>query len=344
MVVEDSAFVRGMITEILRALKVGKVVPAPEGGEAIQILRQVSKNPMAAGTLGVDIIMSDYVMSPINGAMLLRWVRQHEDSPDRFVPFIMVSGAADRDKVRESRDLGVSEFLAKPFSVKGVADHLLAVIDTPRPFIYTRDYFGPDRRRQQRPYDAGVDRRVAKPGDLEVIMSGQRLRSLNNQAKAFMFKLPNRLRDKIAGLGGGPMRIDPTLLQAAEKQLDRMESDYSDWVLGTMRQLAEEHRKAQVDDIRKRAQHVVQINKLAHDLRGQGSTFGYPLITVFGRSLFECTTDVGDVSDQLLEFVRTHIDGINAVVREKIKGPGGELGTELVKSLERAREKFTIVA
>lgn len=341
LIIEDSPFFRGMLAEILRALKVGRIVAMEEGGAAITHLRSIGKNAAAAQALVPDIIICDYLMSPISGPMVLRWVRQSEDSPDRFIPFVMISGAADGDKVREVRDLGVTEFLAKPFSVKAVANHLIAAIDAPRPFVYTRDYFGPDRRRQVRPYN-DVDRRVAKEGDVEILYTGTRLRSVNPNAKAFMFKLPNRLREKIAGIGRGPLTIDPQLLQQAEQQLDRMEEDYSDWVRGSIQQLYDAHRSGRTLDPRKRIVPIQAINSIAHDLRGQGSTFGYPLITVFGRSLYECTLNISEASDQLFEFIRTHIDGINAVIRDKIKGEGGQLGKELVASLERARDRLLV--
>jgi CheY-like chemotaxis protein len=339
LIVEDNSFARNMIAEILRALKLGRVVTAADGAEAIAMLRQASKHKSAAQVLGFDIILSDYLMSPINGTMLLRWVRQHEDSPDRFVPFVMISGVAGGDVVREARDLGTTEFLAKPFSVKAVADHIQVLIDMPRPFIFSNAYFGPERRRQRRQYNA-TDRRVLKPEEQETVYSTTRLKGLNTKVKVFLFQLPNRLREKVMGLGkSGPMKIDPEVLKAAEGQLDRMETDYSDWVRGTVKQLVEAYDKAMADD-RARALMIAQINRISHDLRGQGTTFGYPLITVFGNSLFDCTTKIEKVPDKLLEFVKAHLDGITAVIRDRIKGSGGPIGTELVESLEHARERL----
>ena len=341
LVVEDSSFARYMLSEILRALKVGRIVAAKDGGEAIAMLRESSAAYHAGAALGFDLVLSDYVMSPINGAMLLRWLRQHEESPDRFLPFIMVSGAADSENVREARDLGVSEFLAKPFSVRSVADHLIAVIDNPRFFVYNADYFGPCRRRQRRPWSS-VDRRVIDPGDIEVVYSGQKLKSINRKTKVFHFNLQNRLREKISGLGqSGPLSIDPEIMAAAEQQLDRMESDYSEWVKNSLQQLSTAFQQAQAEELpRKRAPMVMQINRIAHDLRGQGSTFGYPLITVFGKSLYETTVSRGEASDQLISFIGSHIDGINAVIRDRIKGTGGEIGGELIHSLEVAKQRL----
>ena len=341
LIVEDSSFARHMLSEILRALKIGRIVAAKDGGEAIGMLREVSAARRVGGTLGFDIILSDYIMSPINGTMLLRWLRQHEESPDRFLPFVMVSGAAGSESVREARDLGVSEFLAKPFSVTSVVGHIISVIDNPRFFVYNSDYFGPSRRRQRRPW-ASDDRRVIDPSEVEVVYSGQKLKSLNRNAKVFHFKLQNRLRDKISGLGQtGPLAIDPEIMMAAEQQLDRMESDYADWVKTSLQQLITAFRQAEAEEIpKKRSTMVLQINRLAHELRGQGSTFGYPLITVFGESLYESTLKPGDPSDQLMSFIRSHIDGINAVIRERIKGTGGEVGGELIHSMEIARQRL----
>lgn len=342
LIVEDNQFVRGMMIEILRALKVGKIISAADGGEAIGMLRQISKNPAASSVLAIDLVIADYLMSPINGAMLLRWARNHDDSPDRFMHFMMISGVADGERVREARDFGVTEFLAKPFSVKSFADHILALIDQPRPFIFNKDYFGPDRRRQARAFH-GDERRLAKDEEIETLYATSRLKQVNNKAKAFRFILPNRIKEKIQGIGrGGPLKIDSDLLSAAESQLDRMADDYTDWVRGAVTQLWEAHGKAVLEDnTRGRLQWLAAIKRIAHELRGQGSTFGYPLITVFARSLYECTNELTEVGDHLLDFVKSHIEGITAVMRDKVKGLGGALGQELVASLEHAREKLS---
>jgi hypothetical protein len=167
------------------------------------------------------------------------------------------------------------------------------------------------------------------------------MKSANPKTKVFRFQLPNRLREKVAGLGGGPITIPPAVLAAAEASVERMEGDYSDWVRAEIQQLTLHHRRCvDDDDITRRPMHIGKINQLAHDLRGQGSTFGYPLITVFGRSLFECTNNVSEVSDELIDFIKAHIDGISAVIREKIRGNGGDIGDALVTSLEQAREKL----
>lgn len=169
LLVEDNSYLRSLLTQSLKAIGVGTVRTANDGGEAIDVLRLMSTDPVKAGLMGVDLIMSNWQMSPVDGMMLLRWVRRHKESPHRFVPFIMVTGYADRDKIAEARDMGITEVLAKPFSVTGVAARLLQVIDRPRQFVHTPEYFGPDRRRQKGEGPDGVERRVMREEDIEII-------------------------------------------------------------------------------------------------------------------------------------------------------------------------------
>lgn len=170
LVVEDSPFIRSLLINSLKILGVGKVSTKEEGGGAIEFLKQVKEDPMKAGVMEVDVILSNWDMSPVDGMMLLRWVRRHKDSPNRFVPFIMVSAYSEPERVLEAREMGVNEFLTKPFTINAIAQRLTSIIMAPRQFVHTKDYFGPDRRRQSIPVE-GEDRRklTEKSEGVEVI-------------------------------------------------------------------------------------------------------------------------------------------------------------------------------
>ncbi len=173
LVVEDNAYIRNLIVRALKAFGIGQVKTANHGGEAIDLLRLVASDPMKAGMMSIDIIVSNWQMSPVDGLMLLRWMRRHKESSDRFIPFIMCTGYADLAKIAEARELGVTEVLAKPFSVQTVADRLLRVIERPRQFVHTSSYFGPDRRRQQLPFDGDEQRILTDDHDeVEVLYDG----------------------------------------------------------------------------------------------------------------------------------------------------------------------------
>jgi DNA-binding response OmpR family regulator len=72
----------------------------------------------------------------------------------------MLTGYTRVDHVRQARDAGVNEFLAKPVSVKAILSRLISVIEHPRPFVRTKSYFGPCRRRRGDNEYRGPERRV----------------------------------------------------------------------------------------------------------------------------------------------------------------------------------------
>jgi len=159
LVVEDSPFIRSLIVNSLKILGVGKVTTRDHGGDAIEFLKLVQSDPMKAGVMTVDVVISNWEMSPVDGMMLLRWIRRHKESPNRFVPFVMITGYTEPVRVVEARDMGANEVMAKPFTINAFAQKLATTVLRPRQFVHNKSYFGPDRRRQNMPYE-GTDRRV----------------------------------------------------------------------------------------------------------------------------------------------------------------------------------------
>ena len=92
----------------------------------------------------------------------LEMVRLDKSSPNRFVPVIVYSSFTEERQVMRARDMGMTEFLAMPISARTVYSRICAVIEHPRPFVRSPDFFGPDRRRRQAPFNH-EERRVAEP-------------------------------------------------------------------------------------------------------------------------------------------------------------------------------------
>ena len=167
LVVEDGHFMRGMMVSALKALGVGTVRTATHGGEAVDVLRLVSTDPMKAGMLSIDIVFTNWQMEPVDGLQLLKWIRKSKESPDRFMPVVMVSGSVDKEALMVARDMGVTEYLAKPFSAQTIVQRIMEVIERPRQFVKSPDYFGPDRRRKQQLFVG--DEKRANTRDVEVL-------------------------------------------------------------------------------------------------------------------------------------------------------------------------------
>lgn len=157
LVVDDKRYMSDLLAEMLSAIGFGYVCQAADGDSARDLLRNRQ-------TRAIDIVICDLNMRPVNGAALLRWVRHDLESPNRFLPMIMLTGHTEFDKIVTLRDLGATEIMAKPITVKTLTNRLIGAIDRPRRFVDTPNYFGPDRRRQQQPFP-GEDRRQWNPSD-----------------------------------------------------------------------------------------------------------------------------------------------------------------------------------
>jgi hypothetical protein len=87
---------------------------------------------------------------------------------------------------------------------------------------------------------------------------------------------------------------------------------------------------------------VAPVFAVAHELAGYGETFGYPLVTILARSLCRLLT-MGDLNrGQMAVVVDAHINALNAVIRNRIQGHGGETGLALGGSLDKAIIKFQL--
>lgn len=339
LVVEDNEYMLDIFITALKRMGFARTHRAKNAKEAVEFLRSSGKS--FGGGEQIDIVISDLLMGAISGQHLLQWLRDDKASPNRFMPFIMISGAADRVNVEAARDKGVSEFIAKPFSVESLYKILQRLIDAPRQYVTTNTYFGPDRRRNSKAGPpGGTERRKPDESHASIVYSKDRVEKASKPSDVWLFKLPNFLKQK---MGSNAMRQDfaipQSVLEAAEAELKREAEGFIGWAKEYLNRLAKQvaDAKARVGE---RTTNFEEINLIAHELRGQGGTFGYPLITVFAKSLYDVTKPPCSQDDNMLEIVKAHIDAMRAVMREKIEGDGGEVGQTLFKILKQAITKY----
>lgn len=139
LIVDDAVHMRLLIRSLLQSLGVRHVFEAENGAKGFEELR--AHRP--------DVILTDLSMKPVDGIEFTRKVRNDRDSPNPYVPVIMVTGHTERARVTAARDAGVSEFLAKPITVQNILSRMTEIVERPRPFVRCANYFGPDRRRRR---------------------------------------------------------------------------------------------------------------------------------------------------------------------------------------------------
>lgn len=151
---------------MLKLFGVGDILRCDDAKEAIDLITITNARKSSRHIDKIDIVLTDWLMPGGSGGELVEWIRAQESEEIRFLPIIIVSGYTTKSLTNKTRDIGVNEILVKPVSGKLLASRICSVIDNPRPFIKTQDYFGPDRRRQDTHINH-EDRRSEHPNIVE---------------------------------------------------------------------------------------------------------------------------------------------------------------------------------
>ncbi|MNK15706.1 hypothetical protein D3C87_338550 [compost metagenome] len=139
---------------------------------------------------------------------------------------------------------------------------------------------------------------------------------------------PNPLRAKVGGFGG----IDANAIAKAEAALKAMSDQFGQWLQDEIVKLDQ----AQAD-IRAKGYTSETAEALyfrAHDLKGLGATYQYPLVTRIAGSLCRMMDDADKRMQAPIAVLDAHVDGIRAVVRDGIQTDEHPVGRELAETLE----------
>ena len=146
---------------------------------------------------------------------------------------------------------------------------------------------------------------------------------------------PNLLASKVKSHGGP--ELDQVVKEAQEALSDLQES-YIAWVCQDLDRMLKLLDQAK-EDPRKASLKLKDIFLLSHDIKGQGATFEYPLLSHITGSLCKLLSDETQSPEILLTLTRLHVEALNVVVKENIRGAGGTQGKELVEMLRMAVAK-----
>ncbi|MDP2792650.1 MAG: response regulator [Sulfurisoma sp.] len=117
LIVDDFDSMRKVTMNQMKQLGAVKMVEAANGAEALKIL---ARQP-------ITMVLSDWNMPVMSGLELLLSVRSNEKL--FTLPFLMITAEAERDRVMQAIQCGVSELLVKPYTSGRFAERLEKAID-----------------------------------------------------------------------------------------------------------------------------------------------------------------------------------------------------------------------
>jgi two-component system, chemotaxis family, chemotaxis protein CheY len=116
VVADDQSSMRSLIRHGLSQLGFTDIREAPDGDAALKAL---TAKP-------AHLVLSDLNMPGLDGLALLKTVRETDTL--KKTAFIMLTGSSDRESVQKAIQLGVNNYIVKPFTVANLRERIEAVL------------------------------------------------------------------------------------------------------------------------------------------------------------------------------------------------------------------------
>jgi two-component system, chemotaxis family, chemotaxis protein CheY len=110
LVADDSSTMRKIIIRSLQAVGVPTATEAADGAEAISMFKPGE----------FDLVLTDWNMPNKNGLEVIQEIRKQDPN----VTIIMVTTEAEKTRVLEAIQAGVSDYLVKPFTAETLREKL----------------------------------------------------------------------------------------------------------------------------------------------------------------------------------------------------------------------------
>ena len=157
-----------------------------------------------------------------------------------------------------------------------------------------------------------------------------------DKAKGQFVNPPRTLRSKV-GIGG-PGAVGPEALERAEQVISGLTDDYLQWVEEDLAKLqnAFDNLRAKKNGQKENLEAIFQV---AHEIKGQGGSFGYELMTVIGDQLCGFVEDREAAGPGEIEVIDLHVGALRLVIAERMRGGGGTAGAKLLNGLRQVIAK-----
>ncbi len=149
---------------------------------------------------------------------------------------------------------------------------------------------------------------------------------------------PDTLKDKVkSGVPGG---VDEKVLERAEAVVASLGGEFVQWAEKDLEslQLAFDGLKAGTAEQKESLRAIFNIS---HDIKGQGGSFDYGLLTTVGDSLCKLTEEKDRAGPAEIEAIGLHVEALKLVLKERLKGDGGDMGATLLDGLRRVVDKLS---
>ena len=142
----------------------------------------------------------------------------------------------------------------------------------------------------------------------------------------------------------GDIAVSDDMLNEAENVIANMANEYITWVKDDIARLDAVFEKfVEKQDMAS----LHDLFEISHDMKGQGGSFGYNLITTVTGSLCKFVEalqkkESRPYDEKEVSAIKVHIDAIKLIASEHIKGDGGDIGRQLIDGIDAVKKKLNM--
>ena len=127
------------------------------------------------------------------------------------------------------------------------------------------------------------------------------------------------------------------VLKEANSGIAKMGNDYITWAEKDIIRLENAFEKLKKNPNDK--EEIMRVHWISHDMKGQGGTFGYTLMTTVLDYLCTYLEKQQTMSDHDLDVTDLHIEATKTIINNRLTETGGEIGKEILQGLHEMIDK-----
>jgi chemotaxis protein histidine kinase CheA len=127
------------------------------------------------------------------------------------------------------------------------------------------------------------------------------------------------------------------ILKDADSGIKKMSTDYITWVQNDILKLEEAFLALKRNPADKKE--IDKVHWIAHDMKGQGGTFGYKLMTTVLDYLCTYLERQEVMSNDGLDVIQLHIEAAKTIINNRLTEDGGETGDQILLGLQKMINK-----
>jgi hypothetical protein len=154
-----------------------------------------------------------------------------------------------------------------------------------------------------------------------------------DEDKVQIINPPNVLRSRLDD-GKSSKGLDPALVAKAEKALDDAKPMVKEHVQGEVGRLQAVMGRVLASQAKDQAA-LQDLFRVSFELKGQGTSAGFNLITRFGDSLCRYIEALKDPGAKEVAILKAHVDSISAIMGRGIQGDNNPIGLAIAAELEK---------